>query len=54
MQSTFVDVTNHLQLCSAELPGCYIVIQADLKLTGEFTAPTIGLLTLFFWWNMAN
>ncbi len=48
MQSTLIDVTSHLQLYSAELPGRRIVVLADSKLTDESATPTTGLLTLFF------
>ena len=48
MQSTLVDVTSYLQLCSAKLPGYRFVIEADSRLTGESVALITGLLTLFF------
>lgn len=48
MQSTLVDITSYLQLCSAELFGCYTVIQAKFKMTCESAASTTGLLILFF------
>ena len=47
MQSTLVDATSYLQLCSAKLPGHCVVVQADSKLTGGSAALTTGLLTLF-------
>ena len=48
MQSTFVDTTSHLQLCSAKLPGHCVIVQADSKLTGRFAAFMTELLTFFF------
>lgn len=48
MQSTFINVTNHLQVCSAEMPSYYIIIQADFMLIGEFATFITKLLTLFF------
>lgn len=54
MQSSFVDPTSHLQFYFAELPGYYIVVQAESKLTGGSATPITGLLILFFLWNMVN
>ena len=47
MQSTFVNITRHLQLCSAELLGYGIVIKANSMLSDGFAAFTTGLQTLF-------
>ena len=54
MQSTFVDASSYLQLCSAELPGHCIVVQADFKLTGGSAVPRPDYQLFFFWWKMAN
>ena len=47
MQSTFVDATSHLQLCSTELLSHFVVVPVDSILTGGSTAPMTELLTLF-------
>lgn len=47
MQSTFVNATSYFELCSAELLGYFIIIQANFKLTSRFATLIIRLLTFF-------
>lgn len=48
MQSIFVNVISYLQLCSAKLPGYWVIIEANSMMIGGFAAPMTMLLTLFF------
>ena len=48
MQSTFIDITSHLQLCSVKFPVYCIIVQAESKLTNGFVAPISKLPILFF------
>lgn len=47
MKTTIVNIISHLQLYFAELPGYYIRVEIDSKLTGRFTGFMIILLIFF-------